>query len=72
MLIIMAFPLFLFELCFKNYGCPSVTIPKYFIFKKCYFRYAALTCTYFILRSINSVAVLTCAANTAMGQLEDM
>ena len=63
MMIIIVFFLFLFELCFKNYGCPNTTIPKYFISRKALFY---VRCNYSVPHSVNPVVVLTYAANAVL------
>ena len=69
MLITTVFFLFLFELCFKNYGRPNVTVPKYFISRKArdYVRY-----NYSVTRSVNPAVVLTYAANAALDRSGDL
>ena len=69
MLIITVFFLFLFELCFKNYGHPSITVPKYFFSRKArdYVR-----CNYSVPRSVNPAVVLPHAANAALDRSGDL
>ena len=69
MLIIMVLFLFLFELRFKNYGHPNITVPKYFISRKArdYVR-----CNYSIPRSVNPAVVLLHAANEALDRSGDL
>ena len=69
MLIITVFFLFLFELCFKNYGCPNVTIQKYFISRKAR---DCVRCNYSVTRSVNPAVVLTYAANAALDRSGDL
>ena len=63
MMIIMVFFLFLFDLCFKNYGCPNVTVLKFFISRKVRF---SVHCNYSVTRSVNHAVVLSHAANAAL------
>ena len=69
MLITMELFLFLFELCFKNYGRPNTTVPKYNISRKARFY---VHCNYFVPRSVNAVVVLSYAANTALDRSGDL
>ena len=63
MLIITVFFLFLFELCSKNYGRSKATVPKYYISREAR---SWVRCNYSAPRSVNSVVVLTYAANAAL------
>ena len=63
MLIIMVFSLFLFDLRFKNYGCPNETVPNFFILRKVRF---SVHCNYSAPRSVNHAVVLTHTANAAL------
>ena len=69
MLIIMVFFLFLFEVRFKIYGCPNVTVPKCFISRKvCCF----VCCNFSVPHSANLAVVLTHAANAMLDRSEDL
>ena len=63
MLIIMAFFLFLFDLRFKTYGCPNVTVLKFFLLRKVRF---SVHCNYSVPRSVNHAVVLTHITNAAL------
>ena len=64
MLIVMVFSLFLFDLRFKNYGCPNVTVPNFFFSRKVRF---SVHCNVSAPRSVNhATVVLTHAANAAL------
>ena len=56
MVIITVFFLFLFDLLFKKYGCPNVTVPKFFISRVLLF---SVRCNYSVTRSVNHAVVLT-------------
>ena len=69
MLIITVFFLFLFELCFKNYGRPNATVPKYYISRitRFYIRF-----NYFVPRSVNSAVVSLYVANATLDRSGDL
>ena len=69
MLIITVFFLFLFELRFKNYGSPNVTIQKYLISRKAR---DCVRCNYSVARSVNPAVVLTYAANASLDRSGDL
>ena len=69
MVIIMVFFLFLFDLCFKNYGCPNITVAKCLISRKVRF---SAHCNYFVPRSVNHAVVLTHVANATLDWLGDL
>ena len=69
MAIIMIFSLFLFDLHFKNYGCPNVTVPKFKISRKVQF---SVHCNYSAPRSVNHAVVLTHTANAVLDQSGDL
>ena len=69
MLIIKVFFLFLFELRFKNYWCPNVTVQKHFISKKAR---DCISCNYSIPCCVNPAVVLTYAANAALDRSGDL
>ena len=55
--------LFLFKLRFKNYGCPNVTVTKYFISRIVRF---SIRCNYSVPLSVNHAVILTRAANALL------
>ena len=69
MLIITVFFLFLFKLCFKNYGRSNATVPKYYISRETRFY---VRCNYSVPHSVNSAVVLTYAANAALDWSGDL
>ena len=69
MMIITVFFLFLFELCFKNYGRSNTTVPKYYISREARFY---VRCNYSVPRSVNSAVVLPYAANAALDRSGDL
>ena len=66
MLIIM---IFFFDLRFKNYGCPNVTVPNILISRKLRF---SVHCNYSVPRFVNHAVVLTHAANAALDRSGDL
>ena len=69
MRIITVFFLFLFELCFKNYGRSNATVPKYYISREARFY---VRCNYSVPRSVNSAVVLSYAVNAALDRSGDL
>ena len=69
MLIITVFFLFLFDLRFKNYGCPNITVPKFLISRKVRF---SVHCNYSAPRSVNHAVVLTHTTNAALDRSGDL
>ena len=61
--------LFLFNLRFKNYGCPNVTVPKFLISRKVRF---SVHCNHSVPRSVNHAVVLTHTTNAALDQSGDL
>ena len=69
MLIIMIFFLFLFDLRFKHYGCPNLTVSKFFISRKVWF---SIHCNYSAPHSVNHAVVLTHTTNAALDRSGDL
>ena len=60
---------FFFDLQFKNYGCPNVTVPKIFISRKVRF---SVHCNYSAPRSVNHAIVLTHTTNAVLDRSGDL
>ena len=61
--------LFLFKLRFKNYGCPNVTVTKYFISIIVRF---SIRCNYSVPLSVNHAVILMHAVNATLDRSGDL